>query len=217
MLKVFRYSEQEYNDGLLAFGSVRVGTLHDFRQSEHKNGIADANEGIKSVSHYIPHVTERDVGSIHLKALEEFNFIKYSGATNIIIKDVQVTREFNHPDCFVHCVSTSFSKVVLSQFDRADSCVEISDVHGFYRRLTATLSLHVPVDLIAIRSVAYMSRDEEWNGKDWGVHPALIKEPRFSKQVEFRAIWKPRFNGPIAPIVINDIGLINYCKLRALP
>lgn len=217
MPTAFRYSDKKYNDALMALGNIRIGTLHDFRKTEHKKGISDVNEGRKKVSHYIPHVTEKDVGSIHWEALSKFGAIQIEGGENINIIDASLAQEFNHPDCFVHCTSADYSSQVLQQFEGADSCVEIIDLIGFYRRLTETLNSIMPVRFLNICKVAYMQRHEKWNGKDWGVHPALIKEPEFKRQVEIRAIWLPKFSGPLAPVVINDIGLMKYCRAKAIP
>jgi len=217
MQKGFRYTSQKHNDALLALGNVRIGTLHDFRRTEHKWGIADSNEGTKTVSHFIPHVTDKHEGSIHLKAIKQFNAIDISGATNVTISNVELVQRFNHPDCFVHCLSASFSTEVLQQFEGADSCAEIHDLQGFYQRLTETLNLHWPVRLLSISKVFYMRREENWNGRDWGVHPALIKEAKFSRQVEIRAIWQPRIAAHISPIILNDIELVRFCSARELP
>lgn len=217
MLSAFRYSGQRHNDSLLALGGVRIGTLHDFRRTEHKGGIADANEGIKRVSHHIPYVTEKDVGSIHLEAIKQFKILNLGDSTNVVLQDIQFIRGFNHPDCFVHCVSAEYSRDVLDQFEEADSCIEITDLGKFYQRLTKTLNRQIPVQLLGVSTVRYMMREEDWNGRNWGVHPALIKEPRFAKQLEIRAIWRPKFNGAISPMVLNDVGLIEFCKRRELP
>lgn len=217
MPSAFRYSGQKYNDALLALGNVRIGTLHDFRKTEHKQGIADVNEGKKRVSHHIPYATDKDVGSIHLDALKTFRAIDLGGATNVVLENISVSQEFDHPDCFVHCTSVKYSFDVLRQFGGADSCVEISDLAGFYQRLTETLNSIVPVQFLTLSQVQYMKRHEDWNGRDWGVHPALIKEPEFIRQVELRAIWIPKFSGNISPIVINDTDLLRFCRARETP
>lgn len=217
MSSAFRYSGQKYNDALLALGNVRVGTLHDFRRIEHKRGVSDPREGTKSVSHYISSVTDKDVGSTNLDALKKFEIFDVSDCKDWAINNIHISREFEYPDCFVHCVSVEYSMDVLGQFEGADSCVEITDLIGFYNRLTKTLNSHVPVELEAVSTVRYMLRKEEWNSRDWGEHPALMKEPEFSGQVELRAIWRPKFSGEISPILLNDIGLIDFCKRRELP
>lgn len=44
---MYRYSKKEYNEKLLKIGEIRIGTLHDFRNKEHKIGISDNQEGKK--------------------------------------------------------------------------------------------------------------------------------------------------------------------------
>lgn len=217
MYSAFRYSGQKYNDTLLALGNIRIGTLHDFRRIEHKSGISDPNEGTKSVSHYVLKATDKDADRVHFEALDFFKVVKFDNCYGAVAENIHMSQNFDQPDCFVHCVSAEYSKDVLEQFEGADSCIEITNLNGFYRRLTEALNSHIPVQLETISTVSYMLREEKWNGRDWGVHPALIKEPEFSKQVEIRAIWRPKFSGDISPIVLNDIGLIDFCKRRELP
>lgn len=214
MKRAFRYAPRKYSDSLLALGNVRIGTLHDFRRSEHKRGIADANEGKKVVVHHTPFVTTEDEGSIHLRAFKEFGAIDIGDSHGCTFKDITVQKTFDMPDCFVHCISSKLSVDVMREFEGADSCLEITRPIEFYERLTRTLSSIVPVSLYCISDVKYRTREELWNGNDWGHHPALIKESEFSDQYEVRAIWIPRFNGVIAPVVVNDVELIKYLEPR---
>lgn len=50
---MYRYSLQKFNSSLLNMGEIRIGTLHDFRRTEHTQGIADPKEGKKKISHNI--------------------------------------------------------------------------------------------------------------------------------------------------------------------
>jgi len=211
MASVFRYSAVKYNDALLALGNVRIGTLHDFRKTEHKEGIFDAAEGTKFVEHHIPIVNTSDAGSIHVEALRQFNGVKIGRGAHV--ENFTLCQTFDVPDFFIHCTSFEFSRRVMRQFEGAESCVEIFDVNGFYQRLTETLNFNFPVRLLTIEKIQYKERSEVWNGRNWGAHPAIIKEPKFSMQVEVRAIWVPRISDPISPVIINDIGLTNFCRL----
>ncbi|CAI8763129.1 Polygalacturonase [Pseudomonas brassicacearum] len=217
MPAVFRYSSKKYNDSLLALGNVRIGTLHDFRRTEHKLGIADVNEGKKKVWHHIPYADTQAGDGIHVSALKEFGIIDLRLGSNVIFDNCVAVQDFNHPDCFVHCTSFDYSCGAMRQFEDADSCVEIPDAVAFYKRLTLTLHNIIPVRLLTLTRVKYMERHEDWNGKNWGIHPALIKEPNFAPQVEVRAIWIPLFSGAISPVIMNDIGLIPLCKSRSVP
>ncbi|WP_152537005.1 hypothetical protein [Pseudomonas syringae] len=213
----YRYSGKKYNDSLLALGGVRVGTLHDFRKNEHKSGISDRNEGRKTVSHHIDYARDRVQHAEHFEALKHFNAISFDESVDIQISDFSMIQEHDHPDCFVHCISSEYSQQVLEQFEGADSCVEIFDVLGFYKRLTSTLNMHVSARLLTIEEVVYKPRHEVWNGKNWGIHPALIKESDFARQHEIRAIWINNSGKPISPVLLNDVGLIPFCRSIQTP
>ena len=51
--RYFRYGKHKCVDSLLSDGNIRIGTLSDFRNEEHKDGITDKMEGRKTVSHEI--------------------------------------------------------------------------------------------------------------------------------------------------------------------
>ena len=217
MQNAYKYAQQIYSDTLFALGNIRIGTLHDFRNSEHVKGVSDAHEGKKTVSHKITKATDSDKESIHWRAVEEFGLFSVKGSKNITIIGGTFVRNYNVPNCYIHCTASDYSSSVLDQFAGADSCVEIVDLNSFYRRLTETLNTIEPMDFQGVFKVKYTKRDQIWNGVDWGDHPALIKDPDFKKQVELRAIWSPRHSGSISPIVVNDVGLINFMRKRDAP
>jgi hypothetical protein len=101
----------------------------------------------------------------------------------------------------------------MKQFDGADSCLEIIDVNNFYQMLTATLNSRISVEFKGIHEVKYQNRSESWNGQDWGLHPALIKEPVFEPQAELRAIWQPISNKSIDPVIIGNYRLGSFCRI----
>jgi hypothetical protein len=217
MNSAFRYSGREYNDALLSLGSVRIGTLYDFRRSEHKRGISDGNEGRKTVSHYAKKASTAEGDTIHTRALKEFNAVSYDENVIVKMEDVNFHREFDHPDMYVHCSSFEYAPKVMEQFEGADSCVEITDLRAFYKRLTETLRLFTQVDFMGVTKVTYMDRNEPWNGTDWAVSPALIKEYEFRQQFELRAVWWSKTTRPIQPICMHDIELVKFCTNRRAP
>lgn len=213
--RLYRYSEKKYNDSLLALGNVRIGTLHDFRRTEHKAGIADGMEGKKEVVHHIDYFEMKpgpeSVSSVHNRAIQTFGMSSQLGLGSIM-EDCTFIKTFHDPDCFIHCTSFKLSRDVMREFENADSCVEIFDPAGFYKQLTYSLHKVIPVKHIAIQLVQYKTRDEVWNGKDFGLPATIIKEEKFSGQFEVRCIWQPMFEGPIKPTVLNDIALLRFCR-----
>lgn len=216
---MYRYSAQKHNTSLLAIGVIRIGTLYDFRRIEHHKGIADPQEGKKEVFHHIDKLFVNDPNDTNIKdntdfrALDKFGAVRFgSNSKNALFQNCTVSKGFDVPDCFIYCTSKVCSKETMIQFDRADSCIEIIGIESFYRILTNVLNSITPVDFKGFKEVTYQNRVEQWNGIDWGNHPAFIKEPRFKKQSELRAIWQPLCKNRISPIITGDYRLGKYCR-----
>jgi hypothetical protein len=220
---MFRYSSKRFNSRLLNQGEIRIGTLHDFRRLEHKRGVYDPQEGKKVVSHHIEDLFITDPldpvykCSKDFKSLEEFQAIKLSAsAKNTTLKNITMSRQVDSPDFFILCTSKYCSAQTMNQFEGADSCLEIVDVNNFYHVLTEVLNSKTSVIFQGIHEVKYQNREEPWNGQGWGCHPALIKEPVFAPQGELRAIWQPKSNNSIEPIIIHNNRLGTFCRIMSM-
>ena len=220
---MYRYSTTRFNSTLITLGVIRIGTLYDFRRLEHENGICDPQEGKKVVTHHIEDLFISDPNdsvyqkSKDFRALEEFRAIKLNAnAKNTTLKNITFSKSFDHPDCFILCTSKYCSKQTMKQFDGAESCLQIEDINGFYHVVTETLNSITSVVFRGVHEVKYQNREEPWNGQDWGHHPALIKEPVFEPQGELRAIWQPRANKSIEPIIIGNYRLGTFCRIISM-
>lgn len=221
---MYRYAKREYSKRLLMMGSVRIGTLHDFRRSEHKRGIADPGEGHKRVSHCqesLLHIS--DSTDPALQASKDFRAFRHFGvlASSAKLIDAEFGynvfhKKINAPDCFVFCSSGTLSRDTMREFEEADSSVEIIDIDRFYALLTGALNAVRSVTFCGIHAVRYQDREEIWNGRDWGHHPALIKETKHRGQAEIRAIWEPLSSAPIQPIITGDYRLGAVCREVAI-
>lgn len=211
-IDMYRYSAEEYNQSLLKLGGIRIGTLHDFRKAEHKQGIADPQEGKKKVTHYIDNAVASNTDNLHGKAAKEFNVVDLGkGNANISFRNCTFSKSFDEPDCFILCFSSVKSKKVMAEFEGANSCIEITNQNSFFQQLTNTLNQLTPVIFRGVHKVIYQNKVETWNGIDWGDNPAVIKELEFKAQYELRAIWQPRFNQKISPIIFNNYQLTSSC------
>ena len=215
----FKYSPKRHSGLLATMGGLRIGTLHDYRRAEHKRGIADPMEGKKQVSHLISSLHIADSNDPALKnlkdyrALEAFNVIKVDNSKNVRIENISMTREFDAPDCYVYCLSSNMSPRMYKEFEGSDSCVEIFDAELFFEHVTRTLDCLVGVEFHGVHRVIYSEREQAWNGVNWGDHPALIKEPKFSPQSELRAIWTPIVKKEINPIVLGNFMIPGCCRM----
>lgn len=214
---LYRYSAKQWNDDLRTRGSLRIGTLHDYRKSEHKPGVQDAEEGKKWVSHYIDHwdMSQEVPGSpsLHARANEAIGGLSGLGT----LTDMCIISEINQPNCFIHCTSYKLSRQVMSQFEGADSCLHIYDHKRFYQTLTAAINKIRPVKWGGINLVTYQDRIEQFDEADTGITAWWIKGTEFEPQFEVRAIWHPLDNEPIDWFVIEVpelIGLAQTVKAR---
>lgn len=216
---MFKYMKKEYADRLLVMGQLRIGTLHDYRSTEHKSGIADVDEGKKIVSHHIKGLnvvdseTPENAENIDFRALSEFNAVAMRNCKNVVFQNVGLRRNIDSPNFFVFCTSTALSKTTMYEFEGADACLEIFDSANFYSLLTIALNRITPVRFLGVQKVAYKNRTEDWNGVDWGTHPALIKHPDYFSQSEIRAMWVPLHDRVIHPVITGHWRLGEFCRL----
>ena len=216
---MYKYMEKQYADGLIAKGSIRVGTLHDFRSSEHKKGIADLYEGRKAIHHPIKKhvITAKSLaagGDPLTRMLHQTGAVRMSGNARIELEGVPFTANLNQPDLYILCVSSAKSQQAMSQFGAADTCIEIVELDKFFHYLSQAIAAKVggQIQYQGCQKVVYRERSEAWNGSDLGVPPHLIKDPTFAPQDEIRAIWMPMGNRPIKPEIIEDSRLSKLCK-----
>lgn len=213
--KLYRYAKRTHNDNLLKFGSLRIGTLYDFRRDDHKAGIADGAEGTKTVYHHIEHhdpSVKTSLPNIDARALSELVPGLFHPDSTGSLTNISVAQQFELPNCYMHCTSYELSSDVMAQFDGAESCIEIHDVRGFYRTLTRAINRVAPFDQYLQRRIIYTSRMEKWNGKNNGIHPGFMKEDSFAPQCEYRVIWTPKSSDPIIPIFITEPLLTKFCR-----
>lgn len=216
---MFKYAPREFNRLLINFGCIRIGTLHDFRRTEHKKGIADKDEGRKTVSHRINDASIFKPSDLlrrntkDQRSLIDFEiFHPESQLHKVAISDCIVIKDFNHPNLFIYCMSTGYSSSAIASLEGSNSCIQIVDQRKFFKSLTDTIDSITPVIFRGCHKVSYESREVEWNGRDWGRHPALIKDPSYRNQQEVRAIWQPRFEREIQPLLIGNWRIGSACK-----
>lgn len=213
---LYRYSSKAFNEQLMNEGVVRIGTLYDFRNSEHAKGIADPSEGKKKVFHtiYDWKINEEVPGlpSKTMRATSEIGMFSFAPGGGQFISGITLEREILSRDYYIHCTSHRLSHDVMKEFEGAETCIEIIDPRGFYELATRSLNEITPVKLAGAFIIKYMDRDEEWNGVDNGIDGCIIKEVEFKGQYEVRAIWSPLNSTNIKPEFIRNMDLTKHCR-----
>lgn len=216
---LYRYSSQKYNKLLLEKGSVRIGTLYDYRSEEHVSGISDRREGTKTIYHGFLNwrLSEEVPGqpSKDFKALVAMGIINpdnpIGGVSNLVIE-----REFSDRNCYIHCTSMVLGRHVMEQFEGADSCVMISPKR-FYRNLTRAINRIIEVEPPIHIIVDYQPREQCFAEDDMGLSGTSIKDPSYAGQYEFRTIWYPKSETELKPIILAEPSLVHYCRAIDIP
>ncbi|WP_151946922.1 hypothetical protein [Aliarcobacter butzleri] len=218
---MYKYSNKKYNELLFKMGIIRIGTLYDFRSSEHKEGISDPSEGIKTIIHNknlkIDSMMNlsKEQESI-LKGYEELGAFKIGkNCKNITIINNQVKKQINSDDLFIYCTASKFN--IITEFEKYDSCYKITHPNEFYNEVTIALNKIKPVRFLGFYEVTYKNRTEEWIENGNKLHPALIKGLEYSNQAEIRAIWEPLDKSKgIEPIKLASYKLGKYMQPQLL-
>ncbi len=213
---IFKYLLAEHLRAFLERGSLRIGTLHDYQQTE-KYGLAigDAGEG---VLHLTTEFRTLEEHTAHWKEWRRANGQdqpppRIAKVTSVEL--VAVLRESpdgvvattQADDGYLFCASSRYSAELMGPLGY-DACLEIVDPDGFFLAVSGVLGERA--DFLGYRPVAYVGRS--WSRASHpGVPRALLKEPEYAYQAEIRALWKPRLR-PIAPLLIDAPAARAFCR-----
>ena len=209
---LYRYQSKHHNDGLLNKGNLRVGTLYGFRKSEHKRGIADALEGQKRVFHRMKSFCSNYFDPVGRQALRDFGVANVDGVKDFRVSNITFERIIEVRDCFIFCMSSELSLSMYQYFEGAESCVFIENPRSFFWRLTYSINQITAVEFKGLFPVVYTDEAEPWNCTSWGEAPVNRKTSEFCAQREVRAVWMPKNDGEITPIIVNDKKLRRYVQ-----
>ena len=139
-------------------GSVRVGTLQEYRGMEAGGNVrGDAGEGTRIITSAREPTRYEDGSAVH----------RWLASNSICVKGGIYTNGENamnlvqrHPDCFVYCVSETFSPDLMEKFGGA--CIVITNPILFFCSLNAHLcdrirSIEHPPSSIALSAAVCMT------------------------------------------------------------
>ncbi|RYU62456.1 hypothetical protein EWI61_02930 [Methylolobus aquaticus] len=212
-MHLFKYLAREHLRAFLSRGTVRIGTLYEYRQIEKFGAVVgDVNEGSHQTELSVPGGAEIDLSTnsseaeffrTHVLSPElqdaKVKFILQDGAKLIV--------NSNSQNLYIYCVTHEFSAEVMKEFG-CDSCLEIVNPDGFFAALSkrirhkATFNSYGPITY-ANKYTHYTNPHER--------HPAAVKSPEYGYQKEWRAIWIP-VKPPRKSLIIDAPRAIHYCR-----
>lgn len=223
----YRFSKKQFNFSLCTLGIIRVGTLYDFRKSEHEKGIADINEGKKTLVKKANRKELLNFETSIVKGIDgEDMMIRMHKGTDGLgygvigpidsdaknFSNYEYRSNLNSPDCFVLCFTSSNTSETRDQFDGVDSCIIINNFMKFIELVALSINKTILLKNLEIYPVTYKSREEKWDTKNLGTNPVFIKEHEFSKQFEIRVAFHPKYKVPLQPLFIANYELGKYCS-----
>lgn len=199
---LFKYMKSKYMDMFFASGSLKVGTIYDFRDTnKHAGLIGDASEGKKQLRNHIADETWNE----HTQPEWSKGGISLSHGAQIRMVNSPITTIINSPDFYVYSTAEAYDTNAMHGL-QADSCMIIENPYAFFLAISKTLG----------QQAEYLGQFECFIGgtttheNDSKVHPALLKEEKFRDQAEVRALWKP--NGIATPQTLNCIEATRFCR-----
>ncbi|EAR56843.1 hypothetical protein SKA34_05165 [Photobacterium sp. SKA34] len=202
---LYKYMKKEHAKLLVEQGSLRIGTLYEFRDEEkHGQEIGDNKEGTKSTYMGV------DQACWSTANQPEFtkSFFKLEEDATLNISGLTLEKPQTSPDFYIYCTTYEFDESAMRDFGY-DSCVAIEQPENFLKCISKSLK-HKGLYQGSYKC-KYQSRRMP-HDFDSGVHPALIKENEYSYQKEVRSIWLSTKDN-IQPIIIKSKKIKKYCRI----
>jgi hypothetical protein len=192
-------------------GSVRVGTLYDFRRIESLGSErGDANEGVR-IS-----LTDGKAGVVDGPELPWFvrQTLQIPSGVKIQFEEGAVLLVHqNAPDMYVFCTCKNFEKSLMKRFGGA--CVEIRDTTQYFRAITAALDGWTSdgvrrISGFQVAPCQYVEREQTWPNVI-PYDPVFRKPPEYAHQAEVRAVWATPLTS-IMPINLVVPEIREWCR-----
>ncbi|MCC3749673.1 hypothetical protein LLQ46_22710 [Rouxiella badensis] len=196
---LYKFMNKEWADKFMDTGSLRIGTLYDFRRAEHKPGVSDEHEGFS----YSQIEIRGGKSFSDMTNIEKRNFGLGSVFPNELLGDFtggEVIGDFSgqfiwqSKDMYVMCFSTTPDLIAMKKMGY-DTCIEIKQHDIFINRITRALR-NMAGPLMHSGLVDYSGKETNYDVIDRRF-PFMTKHAEFEYQNEFRAVWEPNKQSPL--------------------
>ena len=211
MPKLFKYCKHEHMTAVLSRGSVRIGTLHGWRDTgTHGEMTRDEFEGvIRLAGNFIFY------DASHIAA---FDHRPSDSTVTVEGQGENQARHFqNHflrsSDMLTFSTSSTYSEAQHRMWlasEGYDACYRINSPHLFLRAVTAAMA---GPEFVLSQPAIYVPA--AWSNLEvFGpFHPALLKRAGgYDDQREVRAIWRGQNGSDLRPFVIERSQAGIYCE-----
>lgn len=217
----YKYLRKEHLKNFKKDGSIRIGTLHEFRKCENKS-LQDELEGrriIKISSHKQPvHFSGKDFHKLlPMLKLDE----QQKEKVTVYVED-GAQFDMQVANAYVFCTSLKLDSLLYSRF-KCDTHYEIHEPEKFARILFEKLNdAKKFIHCFDVREVKYADKptiltkeNKKFVLRDrddvfWDT--CFSKPKNFSDEYEFRMVFVPESKNDVNPISLKSPELKRYCK-----
>lgn len=192
-MRIYKYLPKRFAEPFARQGAIKIGTLYEYRDTERYNAaVADQDEGASHTKLELQGGGEVDLS----KQSPEADFFRkyiltpeqqHVGLRMVLGDGARLIVSSNSEDLYVFCASTVFSLTTMAEFE-SDACIEISNALSFVKALSHTI--RHKARLLACAEVKYLARTTDYTAPHQ-LHPAVMKDPQYEYQREWRALWQP--------------------------
>lgn len=181
---LFKYCKRQHMESMMQLGSVRLGSLSDYRRQEGRGGmVSDVHEGAKRIDGYIERLAPENR---HRYPAVQGLFGPSTRINGLSVSNVVMLA----PDQLVFCASHTYDEAAHRQWfeqEGYDACYRINHPMEFCRAITDALGQRFAPGWLM--PVAYIN-GEDISSPTAGVDPAFVKRPAgYADQCEVRNTW----------------------------
>jgi hypothetical protein len=212
--RLYKYLSAECAAELFGHGRIRVGTLHEYRNTAgHRQEVADRREGsrrivvdVSSSSH--AHAAGAEVA----RAVREHGLDEHEDTDVEIVarRGSEIVVEAHSPNLWLFSASRRCDRELMRCLEY-DACVEITRPDEFFRAIGSALP--AGTRFLGYRDVIYEDPRSP-RPREAGVHPAFFKRIEYAYQAEVRALWEPgEESATIEPVVVTCSEAARCCEM----
>jgi len=192
---LYKHENLRHIRSLHTLNQIRIGTLYDFRKSEHGKGIADALEGTTTVRTHVDRSGMLSGRDLRGTVPELLGGIYVDDTSTIELNNCRFSSNITFPNCHILCFSRSNTEAARSSAGREASMM-VFDIVFVARQVQQLLSTHYDCRFnVSGGDCHYIPRiqDLHWQRKDYGVSPLFIKgeDASYIDQAEYRLAFIP--------------------------
>jgi hypothetical protein len=205
LVRVFKYTKEIYASAMLEKGSIRLGTLYEYRDSENEQ-IRDVEEGLFNGKQYIDY----HVGPLPGIAGKLIG----CSVEGVQFDHLSFTKRLELPNVNIYCTTLEGSKEVMEAFE-AEACIEIFDYEGFVRAVViALMRKGLSRGQAFTDKCKYDGRDAPYDQVNAERVPVAywLKNPFYASQKEQRTLFPPSPDRLIEPIYTDVPEIIPFIR-----